>query len=266
MPTPIDTLYQQQKDLLDYLKEQKELSHHATASVLFQKTLLLGVASYFEHAISEIVVRFLNQYGNGHEGIVSFAKKKGVDRQYHTYFGWDGNNANSFFALFGPTFLARSKEEVKRSPDLNNAIRAFLDLGNSRNELVHLNFVTFTIEKTADEIYALYKTAAPFVSWLEQALGLAVHTAPAEQAAPQAPAELVTIGDGAAQQAVVQTDPGEAPAPAPSAVPAPQPPIPPSAGAQAAAETGGADPAVHSTATQPPDVAAPPGQRSDGEA
>jgi len=198
MPTPIDTLYQQQKDLLDYLREQKELSHHATASVLLQKTLLLGVASYFEHAISDIVVRFLNQYGNSHEGIVSFAKRKGVDRQYHTYFTWDGSNANSFFALFGPTFLARCKEEVKRSPDLNNAIRAFLDLGNSRNELVHLNFVTFAIEKTADEIYALYNTAVPFITWLEQALGLEIvqptpmDAAAAEAVAAQAPAEPAT--------------------------------------------------------------------------
>ena len=52
---------------------------------------------------------------------------------------------------------------VKASAALDEAIRAFLELGQMRNELVHENFATFALEKTSEEIYALYSKAVPFV-------------------------------------------------------------------------------------------------------
>jgi hypothetical protein len=51
-----------------------------------------------------------------------------------------------------------------------SSVRAFLELGNERNRLVHQNYATFPMEKTLDEIYALYQNAVMFVDALPSAL------------------------------------------------------------------------------------------------
>jgi hypothetical protein len=55
------------------------------------------------------------------------------------------------------------KDSVKTDLKLDNAIRAFLELGNLRNQLVHQDYATFPLEKTSDEIYQLYQDALYFV-------------------------------------------------------------------------------------------------------
>lgn len=54
-------------------------------------------------------------------------------------------------------------KEVKDDPQLQSSIRAFLELGNLRNQLVHENFAVFPLEKTSGEIYQLYQVALFFV-------------------------------------------------------------------------------------------------------
>ena len=51
---------------------------------------------------------------------------------------------------------------VRENPEYTEAIRAFLEVGNVRNEVAH-NFESVTFEKTVDEIYARYKEALTFV-------------------------------------------------------------------------------------------------------
>lgn len=84
-------------------------------------------------------------------------------RQYHTYFEWDGKNANKFFALFGKDFKNQLVQKIKKEPTLDIALKAFLELGNMRNCLVHQNFANYTIDKTAKEVYDLYQEAMIFV-------------------------------------------------------------------------------------------------------
>jgi predicted DNA-binding antitoxin AbrB/MazE fold protein len=55
------------------------------------------------------------------------------------------------------------KAVVNSSPDLGKSVRAFLELGQQRNRLVHQNFASFALEKTSDEIFALYTEALPFI-------------------------------------------------------------------------------------------------------
>jgi hypothetical protein len=97
-------------------------------------------------------------------------QNKAVSRLYHTYFQWDKKNANSFFGLFGEPFLAACKERVRSDSELEGAIRAFLELGNARNEMVHENFALFSMNKTAEEVFALYSRARAFVDFLENSL------------------------------------------------------------------------------------------------
>jgi hypothetical protein len=55
------------------------------------------------------------------------------------------------------------ESEIKNDAQLREAIRAFIELGRTRNQLVHQNFAIFPLEKTAEEIYNLYKNALLFV-------------------------------------------------------------------------------------------------------
>jgi hypothetical protein len=42
---------------------------------------------------------------------------------------------------------------------LEDSIWAFLELGNTRNRLVHLNYVNFDIDKSPQDIMALFRSA-----------------------------------------------------------------------------------------------------------
>jgi hypothetical protein len=102
--------------------------------------------------------------------VENFVRNKAVARQYHSWFQWDENNANQFYGLFGAQFRSEMSNRVKGSDDLRTGVAAFLELGSERNRLVHQDYTTFPLDKTLDEIYALYRTALTFVEHLPGAL------------------------------------------------------------------------------------------------
>ena len=161
--TVVDKLYEDFGGLLTFLDEGQEISLRNLANDNFGKTLLLASASYFEHQITQNLYRFFHEYSSQNELIGNFFLNKAVNRQYHTLFNWKDKNANAFFGLFGDGFKEYMKSEVKESPELDDAVRAFLDLGLDRNRLVHENFGSFTTEKTSEEIFEQYKMALIFV-------------------------------------------------------------------------------------------------------
>ena len=56
------------------------------------------------------------------------------------------------------------KEKIPVNQSLDDSIRAFLEIGNIRNDLVHGNYADFQLSKTADEVYGLYQSATEFVN------------------------------------------------------------------------------------------------------
>ena len=84
---------------------------------------------------------------------------------------WKGNNANSFFGLFGDAFRDSAVQNVKKKPGFAEAIKEFLDLGDTPNDLTHLNFAGFALDMTAEEVYKNYQTAATFIAYLESKPG-----------------------------------------------------------------------------------------------
>jgi hypothetical protein len=63
------------------------------------------------------------------------------------------------------------EKEIKESIALEGAVRSFLEVGHLRNILVHSNFAAYDIEnKTADEIFMLYKNGLPFIEYIENKL------------------------------------------------------------------------------------------------
>lgn len=168
--TIVDRIYQDNLELLTFLEEKNELSFIAQFNIVFTKTLLLSAASYFEHEICRMIQSFIERKAQNDECVISIVKQKAIERQYHTYFSWkdwEKGNANSFFALFGDSFKDKRSQEIKADENLKSAVRAFLELGNERNKLVHQNFADCAIEKTAQEVYNLYQEAVVFIEFLD---------------------------------------------------------------------------------------------------
>lgn len=164
--TIIDVQYTEGKVLINYLEEKKELSLLSKAEGDFKKNLLLSAASYFESEICSLIISATKFHSKENDLIISFVSNKAIKRQYHTYFNWEGNNANSFFGLFGEKFKINMVALVNRDEKLKQAICDFLLIGDERNKLVHLNFASAIIDKTADEIYKLYQSAQLFINTL----------------------------------------------------------------------------------------------------
>ncbi|MEA3324548.1 MAG: HEPN domain-containing protein [Euryarchaeota archaeon] len=166
----VGTRYKEFKEMIDYLETNKEISLKIVADDNLKKVLLLSAASYFEDEIKDIILSFVEKNSGTNLIIISFVKNKAVERQYHTYFDWSARNANRFFSLFGDGFKDQASEDVKDNSELEKSIRAFLEIGNLRNELVHGNFAVFPIEKTVEEIYGLYCSAHKFIDYLSSKL------------------------------------------------------------------------------------------------
>lgn len=168
--TIVDRLYNEFQALVAYLTQKGEISFQVTADDNFRKTLLLAAASYFENQICDDIIRFTEKVSSSNARLVEFVKNKAVSRQYHTFFSWDTRNANTFFGLFGESFRNSMADEIKNNSSLDDAIKAFIELGAERNRLVHENFGTFYLDKTVKEIYQLYKDAFLFVECIPRRL------------------------------------------------------------------------------------------------
>lgn len=160
--TPVDRLYEESSSVIKALGDGQP-SLVIAAGDNFRKALVLAAASYFEFRVSKCVMDFVYEYANGNVMVVSFVKNKAIARQYHTWFNWSDSNANQFFGLFGSPFKQMMGERIRASNDLRASIRAFLEIGNERNKLVHQDFASFSLEKTLEEIYTLYQQALLFV-------------------------------------------------------------------------------------------------------
>lgn len=168
--TVIDRMYKEFVDLIEFLDRSGEVSLRIIADNTFKKTLALSAASYFEDEIRRILLEMIDVRSSNDPLLGNFVKNKAVARQYHTYFQWKESNANSFLGLFGDEFRDMAKNDVRENEDLSNSIKAFLELGYLRNELAHLNFASFILDKTADEVYYLFKRALIFIDYLDEKL------------------------------------------------------------------------------------------------
>jgi RiboL-PSP-HEPN/Protein of unknown function (DUF2934) len=169
--TPVDRLYSECIGILNLLRQSKdELSLQSAAGDNLRKVLLLGAASYFETRMCATVIEFVREKATQSILVEEFVRNKAIARQYHTWFQWGQNNANQFFGLFGADFRAMMVSRIKASDELKNSIKAFLDIGEDRNQLVHQDYATFPLEKTLEEIYELYQKAMLFIETLPRAL------------------------------------------------------------------------------------------------
>ena len=174
--TPVEILNEEYKSIVSFLNEKAQPSLSSDVNKYFKKVIALSSASYFEHKIQDVLIEFVTKETNNNTRAVSFFKKKAIGMQYHTFFSWGekdnpdkpGKNANSFFALFGDEFKKKVEDEIKNNEDLERSIKAFLEVGHLRNILIHSNFAAYNLDnKTAEEIFDLYKKGLPFIEYVK---------------------------------------------------------------------------------------------------
>lgn len=163
--TIVDRLHKDFEGVISFLDENGEVSLRSVVNDNFRKSLLLAAASYFERELSNCVYNFVIEIIGETHVVSSLVEKNVINRKYHTWFDWDNANANRFFSIFGDDFSRRAKIAVAKDQGLDLSIKSFMAIGSERNRLVHQNFGSFTLEKTADEIYFDYKNALKFIFW-----------------------------------------------------------------------------------------------------
>lgn len=167
----VESIIEEYKGIVDFLAGQKQPSLQSDVNKYFTKILVLSAASYFEEQIQTILVEFVSAASSKDPLVTSFLKKKAINRQYHTYFNWTGKNANSFFTLFGDEFKRKLEAEIKADAKLDKSVKAFLEIGDLRNRLVHNNFAAYSLNpKTSDEIFKLYEEAVNFINLVKEKL------------------------------------------------------------------------------------------------
>lgn len=160
-PSVVDRLYSDFKLIIEQI-DLSEISLRNSAEEIFQKSLYVAIGSYFERRIGAIVLELVGRSSGDSALVTEFVRNKAISRQYYTYFDWDKANANKFFSLFGAEFRAYMSEYVSENPEYGDAIRAFMRVGDVRNEVAH-NFEHVSIDTTTGDIYELYKSALLFV-------------------------------------------------------------------------------------------------------
>ena len=76
-----------------------------------------------------------------------------------------------FLGAFGSSFKPFMETRVKGGGNLEESIRAFMEMGALRNQLVHQNFATFNLDKTVAEIFDMYQKALAFVDAFQEDIG-----------------------------------------------------------------------------------------------
>jgi hypothetical protein len=166
----IEVSYVEFRDAVQVLAKAGEPSLVVSMENTFRKALILGAASYFESVVVKQVEDFVRTVSNEDVLVLGLTQRRVIKRQYHSWFDWDRPNANHFFGMFGEEFAQFMKSKVNADSALEASIRAFMELGAERNRLVHQDFASILVEKTAEDVYSLYERALPFATGIATAL------------------------------------------------------------------------------------------------
>lgn len=165
----IKALREEYDELVEFCRDNNQVSFEMYINDTYKKSLLLSAASYFESVITKIIHEFATKKSNGNPEIIAFIDNKAIKRQYHTFFNWDCNNSNQFLGLFGEEFKSIAKRQIQEK-NLSDAESAFLSIGRERNLLVHQNYAEIRINDTFEEIYLKYEQACDFIDLIFELL------------------------------------------------------------------------------------------------
>ncbi|MBE6859303.1 MAG: hypothetical protein E7498_07720 [Ruminococcus sp.] len=169
MLSPIQKFVEDYKELSNFLTSQAKISESIEVNNHYRKILLLSCASFYENQITSIIQEFVKKHSTD-DRVFDFMNNKAIQRQYHTFFNWNEKNINSFLGLFGADFKQKIANEIKSNEELQSQVKAFLEIGNERNKMVHGNFLEYKLEKTIDEIFSLHIEASKLIEYIRSVL------------------------------------------------------------------------------------------------
>jgi hypothetical protein len=165
----VQEFYQNYVELMHHLSDTRQISLQVWASDNFRRVLVLVIANHLENEVKDLLEEFALKK-SGSQMLSSFLLSA-IDRQYSNYFEWEHwqkGNANKFFSHFGKDFRNEAEAEIKNKEELKDGVKAFLEIGNARNILVHERLHQADIgEKTPEDFYLLFKKAIIFVHFLK---------------------------------------------------------------------------------------------------
>ena len=161
------------RELVVQLVQNDELSLAITVNDVFTKMLLLSAASYCESRTIDILIKlYEDRCGGGKTALAEFVKSQALNRKYYQLFDWDARNTNRFFGMFGSGFREYMQAKLENNSEYKDRVKAFLELGKMRNEIVHENLATFNLGKNADEIFSLYRDSQLFLDMIDTEIRL----------------------------------------------------------------------------------------------
>ena len=165
----IEELWNDHNSLVGFLQSHNQLQLISRIEEAFSKTLVVAVASYFEVRLTQSIIELYREMTQGAEVLAQFVRKQAIGRRFAQLFNWgdeaqSSQNANSFYNLFGSSFSDHMKRKVQNDPSLDASIKAFLEIGNIRNQMVHGNYADFQLQnKNVEDVYQLYQSATKFL-------------------------------------------------------------------------------------------------------
>ena len=156
---PVESLYGDYIGLLEDLSDRSP-SGLAALNRSFHKVVLIAAASNLEARVKRTVRDLFETEGRFELG--TFVDKAVMARSYHTLFSWNDGKATGFFTSFGDACSERFKQRLKNDEVFRTEHDAFMRLGSLRNQLVHQDYATFTLETTPEELIGLYRYAIQF--------------------------------------------------------------------------------------------------------
>jgi hypothetical protein len=165
MSNVVDVFYTNYEELSALIEKTQQVSLRVWVSESFRRVLVLTMANYLESRVKTLIQELVKKK-SASELVFSFLSNS-MERQYHTYFNWETRNANKFFSLFGERFKNEMVKDVDSIDKLDEGIVAFLEIGNTRNILMHEELFNVDIgNKTPKEFYESFKSAIFFVDYL----------------------------------------------------------------------------------------------------
>lgn len=166
----IRELWEDHRELICFLQQEGKVTLLTRAEDAFRKTLIIATASYFEKQLVDAIVAIYLERARGSTALASFVREQAFGRRFSSLFVWGKNNANYFYKKFGSDFKDHMEKKVRCSEELSGAVKAFLQIGKLRNEMVHGNYADFQPNLTAGEVFQLYEHASKFVCQLPDAI------------------------------------------------------------------------------------------------
>ena len=171
----IEELWSDHRDLVAFLQSDNQLQLQSRVEDAFSKTLIVAAASYFEVRLTQSIVELYYESTQGAGVLTQFVKKHAIGRRFAQLFQWENDgktaqNANSFYRSFGADFREFMVRRVRKDKCLEDSVKAFLEIGNLRNQMVHGNYADFQLNKTVEEVFKLYQDATNFVDGFPAAI------------------------------------------------------------------------------------------------